>query len=51
VSNQREFENVIFVDTPGLADGQLKYKFEIEKSIEWMASHCDLILTFFDPHG
>jgi hypothetical protein len=34
-STEKNFENVIFIDTPGLADGNLKYKFNIEEVLEW----------------
>ena len=30
VSDAKDFQNIIFIDTPGLADGDLKYKFDIE---------------------
>ena len=50
-STEKNFENVIFIDTPGLADGNLKYKFNIEEVLEWFTKHCDLVLTFFDPQG
>ncbi len=44
-----DFENMIFIDTPGLADGNLRYKFNIEESLEWFADKSDIILVFFDP--
>jgi predicted GTPase len=50
-STEKNFENVIFIDTPGLADGNLKYKFNIEEVLEWFSKRCDLVLTFFDPQG
>jgi len=50
-SNAKDFKNVIFIDTPGLADGNLEYNFRIEDTLEWLSSHCDLVLTFFDPQG
>jgi hypothetical protein len=50
-SKAKDFRNMIFIDTPGLADGDLKYKFDIDNSLFWMAKHCDLILVFLDPHG
>jgi len=50
-SNARDFKNIVFIDTPGLADGNLKYKFDVEGVFEWIANHCDIILTFFDPQG
>ncbi len=48
-STAKDFKNIILIDTPGLADGNLNYKFNIEDTISWMANHCDLILAFFDP--
>lgn len=50
-SRERDFENVIFVDTPGLADGNLRYKFDIEKVLEWFADRSDMVMVFFDPQG
>jgi GTP1/Obg family GTP-binding protein len=50
-STSRNFENTIFIDTPGLADGNLKYKFDIEDALEWFTHHSDMILVFFDPQG
>ena len=50
-SKMRGFEQIVFIDTPGLADGSLRYKFEVEKVYEWFAEHCDLVLVFFDPIG
>lgn len=48
-SRSKNFENLIFIDTPGLADGNLKYKFDIEDTLEWFSKHSDMILVFFDP--
>ena len=39
------------MDTPGLADGGLRYKFDVEEVYLWMANHCDLVLVFLDPIG
>ncbi|CDW79068.1 eh domain-containing protein 3 [Stylonychia lemnae] len=50
-SDAKDFKNIVFIDTPGLADGNLKYKFDVEQVFEWIAAHCDVILTFFDPQG
>ena len=50
-SKERNFENIVFIDTPGLADGNLKYKFDVENVYKWFARHCDLILVFLDPIG
>ena len=41
----------MFIDTPGLADGGLNYRFDVEKVYEWMARHCDLVCVFLDPIG
>lgn len=41
----------MFIDTPGLADGNLKYKFDVDNVFTWMAAHCDMVLVFFDPLG
>ena len=48
-STAKDFKNIIFIDTPGLADGNLNYKFPIEDTLTWLSNHCDLILVFFDP--
>ena len=29
-SKTRNFEQIVFIDTPGLADGALRYKFDVE---------------------
>lgn len=50
-STSRNFSNIIFLDTPGLADGNLRYKFDVEGSFEWFARKSDLILVFLDPQG
>lgn len=39
------------VDTPGLADGELQYPFDVEKIILDMTRYVDLFLVFFDPIG
>lgn len=36
-STAKDFENIIFIDTPGLADGNLRYKFNIEDTLAWFA--------------
>jgi len=51
ISTKNKFPLVTLIDTPGLVDGNLKYPFNVEESILWMADHCDLILVFFDPQG
>ena len=50
-STARNFPNIVFIDTPGLADGGLEYKFDIEQALLWTAKHCDLVLVFLDPIG
>jgi hypothetical protein len=51
ISTKNKFPLVTLIDTPGLVDGNLKYPFNVEESLLWMADHCDLILIFFDPQG
>ena len=50
-SEAKNFQNVIFIDTPGLADGNLRYKFDVEASFDWFAKQSDMILVFLDPQG
>ena len=50
-SKLRHFDQIVFIDTPGLADGNLRYKFKVDDVYEWFAKHCDLILVFLDPIG
>ena len=50
-SKQKKFNLVMFVDTPGLVDGDMSYPFDVNKSIEFLGSLCDLIFVFFDPIG
>lgn len=47
----RNFPNIVFIDTPGLADGGLQYKFDIDEVMMWLARHCDIVLVFLDPIG
>ena len=35
-SKQKKFSLVTFVDTPGLVDGDMKYPFDVNHSIEWL---------------
>ena len=35
-SKQKKFNLVMFVDTPGLVDGDMLYPFDVNKSIEWL---------------
>lgn len=50
-STKRRFPFVDFVDSPGLTDGNLKYPFDINEVILFLAERVDLIFVFFDPHG
>lgn len=50
-SKQKKFNLVMFVDTPGLVDGDMLYPFDVNKSIEFLGTLCDLIFVFFDPIG
>ena len=50
-SKARNFDQIVFIDTPGLADGGLLYKFNVEGVYEWFSKHCDLIAVFYDPIG
>jgi GTPase Era involved in 16S rRNA processing len=50
-SKERNFENIVFIDTPGLADGNLKYRFDVDEVYKWFAKHCDIVLVFLDPIG
>ena len=35
-SKQKKFNLVMFVDTPGLVDGDMLYPFDVNKAIEWL---------------
>nr|XP_039267066.1 uncharacterized protein LOC120342343 [Styela clava] len=51
-SKQKKFSLVTFIDTPGLVDGDMKYPFDVNKSILWLGDNiADLIFVFFDPIG
>ncbi|XP_065893273.1 uncharacterized protein [Dysidea avara] len=50
-SRQKKFGMVVFVDTPGLVDGDMKYPFNVDDSIVWLGGLADLIFVFFDPMG
>lgn len=50
-SKQKKFPFVIFIDTPGLVDGDMKYPFDVDKTLIWLGGIADLILVFFDPLG
>ena len=38
-SKQKKFNLVMFVDTPGLVDGDMLYPFDVNKSIEWLGMY------------
>lgn len=42
---------VDLIDTPGLADGELQYPFDIEEVVVEMRHYVDLFFVFFDPIG
>jgi len=50
-SKQKKFSLVTFIDTPGLVDGDMKYPFDVNRSITWLGDTADLIFVFFDPIG
>ena len=51
-SKHKKFSLVTFIDTPGLVDGDMKYPFDVNKSILWIGENiADLIFVFFDPIG
>jgi len=51
-SKQKKFSLVMFIDTPGLVDGDMKYPFDVNKAILWLGQHiADRIFVFFDPIG
>jgi len=48
---ERNFNLVTFIDTPGLVDGSFHYPFPVEDILVSMARHTDLIYIFFGAHG
>jgi hypothetical protein len=46
-SKQKKFSLVTFVDTPGLVDGDMKYPFDVNKSILWLGMYQRCLLTVF----
>lgn len=50
-SKHKNFPMITFVDTPGMVDGDMKYGYDIDKSILWLSKMADIILVFFDPMG
>uniref|UniRef100_UPI00398F8600 uncharacterized protein isoform X1 n=2 Tax=Pristiophorus japonicus TaxID=55135 RepID=UPI00398F8600 len=50
-SKQRKFSLVMFIDTPGLVDGDMNYPFDVNNVFVWLGEQADLIFVFFDPMG
>ena len=50
-SKQKQFSLITFIDTPGLVDGDMKYPFDVNRSIRAFGDIADLIFVFFDPIG
>lgn len=50
-STKHQFPSVSFIDTPGLVDGDVKYRFPPEKVIARLAAVADLIICCMDPHS
>lgn len=50
-SQQRKFQLVTLIDSPGLVDGGSKYPFDVEKTLLTLGKSVDLIFVFFDPIG
>eukprot|EP00045_Choanoeca_perplexa_P004047 m.35147 g.35147 ORF g.35147 m.35147 type:complete len:446 (-) comp12369_c0_seq2:136-1473(-) len=50
-SRAKAFPLITFVDTPGLVDGQMKYSFDIERSLTALGAAVELVFVFFDPMG
>lgn len=38
-SRQKKFGMVVFVDTPGLVDGDMKYPFDVDDTIVWLGRY------------
>ena len=38
-SRQKKFGMVVFVDTPGLVDGDMKYPFNVDDTIVWLGRY------------
>ncbi|XP_062899678.1 uncharacterized protein LOC134344201 isoform X1 [Mobula hypostoma] len=51
ISKQKNFNLVIFIDTPGLVDGDMTYEFDVDKALIELGEQADLIFVFFDPMG
>ncbi|OII73824.1 uncharacterized protein cubi_03621 [Cryptosporidium ubiquitum] len=51
-SSQGRLQNINFIDTPGLIDGDSIYSFDVDNVIKDLAlSLCDLVLICIDPSG
>ncbi|KAH8042680.1 hypothetical protein HPB51_025312 [Rhipicephalus microplus] len=50
-SRQKRFSLVTFIDTPGLVDGDMKYPYDVNKTILWLGQMADLILCSSTPIG
>lgn len=50
-SKAKSFPTVDFLDSPGLIDGEVRYPFDVNATILWLAQHADMILVFMDPVG
>ena len=44
-------EKIELVDTPGLIDGDVQYRYDVSTILKFFASQSDLILVFLDPQG
>jgi len=44
-SKQKRFSLVTFVDTPGLVDGDMKYPFDVNKSILWLGNIQQIVFS------
>ncbi len=50
-SSKHRFDVVDLIDTPGMVDGNVKYPFDVDAVIEYLAGHVDIICVFLDPIG
>lgn len=42
-SKQKKFSLMMFVDTPGLVDGDLHYPFDVNEAILWLGKSASLM--------
>ena len=47
-SKQKKFSLVTFVDTPGLVDGDMKYPFDVNKSILWLGKSQTMVSFLYE---